>query len=96
MIYIIDSNKDKKRKLPNGLHKMGDERVICQLGSVVRLMALTDCDGLPGWQKFATEGKAGIRTIRKMIKECELDEDLKTMCLEGLKVAVPPIAVAQD
>jgi hypothetical protein len=96
MIYIADSNTDPKRKLPNKIDELGDETLVAQLGGVIRLLALMDCDGLPSWQKFATEGTADADTIAGMIEECEKDEELKALCLDGLKAAVAPIFVAED
>ena len=96
MIYIIDSNKDKKRKLRNRINELGDERIVCQLGGTMKLLALMDCDVLPAWQKFAKEGKADAETLKGMIEECKKDPELKRACLSGLKVAVAPIHVAED
>jgi hypothetical protein len=97
MMFIIDSNKNKKRRMPRNVKWLkGDETVLAHIGGIFQLLELQRRDDLPGWQKFALEGKAGIRTIRKMILECEQDQILKDVALEGLQVAVPPIYVAED
>jgi hypothetical protein len=97
MMFIIDSNKNKKRLMPENVKWLkGDETVLAHIGGIFQILELQRRDDLPGWQKFAREGKAGIRTIRKMIIECEQDQILKDVALEGLQVAVPPIYVAQD
>jgi hypothetical protein len=97
MMFIIDSNKNKKRRRPQNVKWLkGDERVLAHIGGISQILDLQRRSDLPGWQKFAKEGKAGIRTIKKMIIECQQDRVLKDVALEGLEMAVPPIYVAQD
>jgi hypothetical protein len=97
MIFIIDSNKNKKRRRPENVKWIkGDERILAHIGGVFQLLDLQKRDDLPGWQKFAIKGKAGIRTIKMMIAECRRDKVLRDVALEGLEIAVPPIYVAQD
>ena len=97
MIFIIDSNKNNKRRRPKNVKWLkGDERVLAHMGGVSQILDLQKRDDLPGWQKFAREGKAGIRTIKKMIAECQQDKVLRDVALEGLEMAAPPIFVAQD
>lgn len=96
MIYITDSNTDSTRPIPESVEWMGDDTVIAQLGSIMLVVALQSMDTLPGWQKFAATGEGDAETVAMMIEECEDDEMLKERCLEGLKVAIPPIFVTQD
>ena len=97
MIFIIDSNKNKKRRRPENVKWLkGDERVLAHIGGISQILDLQKRGDLPGWQKFAKQGKAGMRTIKMMIAECRRDKVLRDVALEGLEVAVPPIYVAQD
>ena len=98
MYYISDENKNRKRPKPEDYKGAGPD-LLCELGPLRHLCYLISKDSPPGWRKFATEGKAGQRTIKKMIAECPLlplPVDYTRYLAERLALAVPPIHVAQD
>jgi hypothetical protein len=98
MYYISDENKKRKRQKPSGYEGAGPD-LLCELGHLSHLLYLHSKEAPPGWHKFATEGKAGPRTIKKMIAECPLlplPADYTQYLAERLALAVPPIYVAQD
>jgi hypothetical protein len=98
MYYISDENKKRKRQKPSGYEGAGPD-LLCELGPLSHLFYLQSKKAPPGWQKFAKEGKAGQRTIKKMIAECPLlplPADYTQYLAERLALAVPPIYVARD
>jgi len=98
MYYIVDENKSRKRPKPDGYKGAGPD-LLCELGPLRFVFYLTSKEAPPSWRKFVKEGKAGPRTIKKMITECvvlPLPVDYTQYLGERLALAVPPIYVAQD
>lgn len=98
MYYIVDENKSRKRLKPDG-YKGAAPDLLCELGPLRHVYYLTSKEAPPSWRKFVKEGKAGPRTIKKMITECvelPLPVDYTQYLAGRLALAVPPIYVAQD
>ena len=99
MIYITDSfkgaNKDRVRPA-NVSHIKSEPTVIAPLGNDFFVRDLHDRDDLPNWQKFSITQEADAEMVKGMIHECQHHPELNRLCLEGLKMAVPPLSMAKD
>ena len=98
MYYIVDENKNRKRKRPYGYEGAGPD-LVTDIGPLWYVEKLMHNTSTPAWRKFVREGRAGARTIKKMIEECPtlpLPADYTQRVADQLSRAVPPIYIAQD
>jgi predicted FMN-binding regulatory protein PaiB len=97
MYYIADKNTDKNRPRPED-YEGADVDLLAEIGPAWYCMELMENDSVPAWKQFVISGKAEAEQIEQMINECSLlplPTDYTQRLAERLKLAVPPIYVAQ-
>jgi len=97
MYYIADENTDKNRPRPED-YEGADVDLLAEIGPAGYCMELMQNDNVPAWRDFVSKGKATAEQVAQMIEECPrlpLPTDYTQRLAERLKLAVPPIYVAQ-
>jgi hypothetical protein len=97
MYYIADENTDENRPRPED-YEGADVDLLAEIGPASYCYELMENDSVPAWKSFVTLGKAEAEQVEQMIKECPmlpLPSDYTKRLAERLKLAVPPIYVAQ-
>jgi hypothetical protein len=97
MYYISDENEDTKRARPEG-YEGADVDLLAEIGPAWYCMELMENNDVPAWRDFIKTGKATSEQVAQMIEECPrlpLPADYTERLSERLKLAVPPIYVAE-